>query len=51
MANIPSNMKIQSDVAAIAPLTPRSSTTMLISIGVVIGLASAVIAMMTGLVG
>jgi hypothetical protein len=50
MANIPSHMKIRSDLA-IAPRTPRSSMFLLISIGVAIGLASAAIALMTGLVG
>ncbi len=50
MANIPSHMKIQGDLA-IAPPPPRSSMSVLISIGMAIGLASAAIALMAGLVG
>ena len=50
MANIPSHMKIQGDLA-LARQPRRSSTSLLISIGVAIGLASAAMALMVGLVG
>jgi len=50
MANIPSHMKIQSDLA-MTSRPSRSSTSVLISVGVVIGLASAAVALLAGLVG
>jgi hypothetical protein len=50
MANIPSHMKIRSDLA-MTPRPSRSSMSLLISIGVAIGLASAGIAMLSGVIG
>jgi hypothetical protein len=49
MANIPSHMKIRSDLA-FAPQRPKTSMFMLIAIGVAIGLASASIALIAGLI-
>jgi len=50
MANIPSHMKIRSDLAFM-PQRPRPQMSMLISVGVAIGLASATIALLAGLIG
>ena len=49
MANIPSHMKIRSDLA-FAPPPPRASMFMLTSIGVALGLASAAVALVAGLI-
>jgi len=49
MANIPSHMKIRSDLA-FAPRPPRTSMFVLISIGAAMGLASAAIALVAGLI-
>ena len=49
MANIPSHMRLQSDLIAMRR-APRSSNAALIALGASIGLAMAVVVLLSGLV-